>query len=681
MINELYHLSQTLDSKGIEVSEWHRKYKEIPKVTVQSPCVRIWLDDDGAVCGIERLTAEHVSRLRKYGDNQSSFPAFNISSLYRIVDENWIHELENMESGKCKPDIEKIRSWCSTDNWIKGAPRQVKRSLKDCPEHLLKLLNLENQAEHNIIAKLAELCQKYGENAMDHFRASLENFIFELLNTGEDTATAFALLFHKGSAKKEHGKDVGNKISIVLDVKNWRPYSYPVASEYTTNQLNKMLLESNTLVEAAEEGGQVDAFGSPFANPNEPMPNVKLSGFDVTLRSMFEGQPCQRRYNKINDGSYPIAAENRSSIKRSLEWISKSVHRQITWEKIDKDEMVFIYPNKLPQVPPRFASILGQRQTKNSSEQEARFESVSKDFAVVFRGLPTDQKPDVMQLFSIRKIDKARSKVIFTHNTTPERLIQSADDWAQGARNLPKLDVGEIITPFPLEIADIVNAVWKQNGERADGKKPVERMKYYQGMELLLDIPTPNVIHNLLHIHVENSVGLISFVGNKLHQAKSGKGKIWISQKEKVAQASCVLALLLFKHKMRRESYMEELAYLIGQLLHVSDELHVLYCKVKRNGDIPPQLAGNSLFIAAGSMPFQAISQLAIRMNPYISWAEQYRFARVDADGVESWRAVWLLGLFQQIADKIKLQMNQAVRFGDFEKAQLFIGYIASLPK
>ena len=37
---------------------------------------------------------------------------------------------------------------------------------------------------------------------------------------------------------------------------------------------------------------------------------------------------------------------------------------------------------------------------------------------------------------------------------------------------------------------------------------------------------------------------------------------------------------------------MEELAYLLGELLHVSDELHTLYCKIKRNGDIPPQLVG-----------------------------------------------------------------------------------------
>ena len=126
---------------------------------------------------------------------------------------------------------------------------------------------------------------------------------------------------------------------------------------------------------------------------------------------------------------------------------------------------------------------------------------------------------------------------------------------------------------------------------------------------------------------------------------------------------------------------MEELAYLLGQLLHVSDELHMLYCKVKREGDIPPQLAGAALFVTAGEMPYQALAQLSTRMNPYIAWAKQYRYKNIEKKGEESWRARWILGLFKQLSDKVNPIMNKAIRFGDYEKAQLFVGYMASLPK
>ena len=125
---------------------------------------------------------------------------------------------------------------------------------------------------------------------------------------------------------------------------------------------------------------------------------------------------------------------------------------------------------------------------------------------------------------------------------------------------------------------------------------------------------------------------------------------------------------------------MEELAYLLGQLLHVSDELHTLYCKVKRKGDIPPQLAGSALFTTAAEMPFQALAQLSTRLNPYISWAKQYQYQNIEKQGQESWRARWLLRLFERLSNKVHLQMDKSVRFSDYEKAQLFIGYMASLP-
>lgn len=126
---------------------------------------------------------------------------------------------------------------------------------------------------------------------------------------------------------------------------------------------------------------------------------------------------------------------------------------------------------------------------------------------------------------------------------------------------------------------------------------------------------------------------------------------------------------------------MESMAYLVGQLLKISDELHTLYCKVVRGGDVPPQLVGSALFAAAGETPNQAIAQLSLRMNPYITWAKQYRFKNIKTKNEESWRARWYLGLYEDVANKLHVIMTDSTRFGDFEKAQLFIGYLASFPK
>ena len=686
MLNELYSLSGTLKSKGISTKEWHREYKLIPKVTTKAPCIRIWLAKDGSICELESISAELAQSLRKFGNNQGTFPAFNIVPLYRITDEKQISELEHIEKGHAAFDLGKIRSWCVIDNWKESVVNKVDRSLHSIPKSLLELVSTQEQPECALIPALVRVTDFFSSEPDKSFKAALEKCVFAKLQKQEEVNMALSMLFHKGNPKKAPKDDTGTSVSVILDLFDWQQYGYPVASEHTTEWINKMLLVSNQSGASTQsEEGESDAFGTLFVNADEPMPSVKLNGFDVTLRSMFKGQPCQYRYEKIDDASYPIAKENRSLAKKSLEWIAALDREGITWQKVDKNEIVFIYPSKLPEVPPRFASIFGSSQADSSAQSEARFERIAKEFIKALRGIPTQEKPDFIQIFTIRKMDKARSKVIFTRNCSPEQLIQAAESWEEGCRNTPETNLGEKIIPFPLQVARIVNNVWKQNGELAQGKTAVERMKYYQGMELLLDIMQESMICNYLNIVLTHSSGLVSYIGNWVHGGSKCKDKTEEKNLEKLKNETVlllsVLGLLLHKRDDRKEKYMESMAYLVGQLLKISDELHTLYCKVIRGGDVPPQLAGSALFVTAGETPHKAITQLSLRMNPYITWAKQYRFKNIKDEGKESWKAAWYLKLFEDVANKLSLTMADSTRFSDFEKAQLFIGYLASFPK
>jgi len=94
MLNELYSLSATLENKGITVEEWHDDYQEIPNVSDKSPCIRLWIADDGTLCDIETLTAELAGKIRKYGGKQGTFPVFNVFPLYRLINDEQIKNLE-----------------------------------------------------------------------------------------------------------------------------------------------------------------------------------------------------------------------------------------------------------------------------------------------------------------------------------------------------------------------------------------------------------------------------------------------------------------------------------------------------------------------------------------------------------------------------------------------------------
>ena len=125
---------------------------------------------------------------------------------------------------------------------------------------------------------------------------------------------------------------------------------------------------------------------------------------------------------------------------------------------------------------------------------------------------------------------------------------------------------------------------------------------------------------------------------------------------------------------------MANIPYCYGQLLKVSDELHALYCRVVR-GDkdpYPPQFVGGSLFQSATEQPLKTLNMLSQRINPYYVWAKSYRLKNIQEKDKESWRARRLYSLYEELAANFK-DWTPQLRFNDEERAQFFIGYLASL--
>jgi hypothetical protein len=318
----------------------------------------------------------------------------------------------------------------------------------------------------------------------------------------------------------------------------------------------------------------------------------------------------------------------------------------------------------------------------------------------MIKGLPLEKQPKHIHIFAIHKIDKAKSKIVFYRTYSMQNLNQSAEIWQVGCANIPVLDIWvwceqdkkkdaktdekqkrkllQLEALEPLQTAKIINKVWKMDGNSTG---EVARIKYYQGIEVFFsDLPIGGIQH-LLNILLINCTGIIHYLGNKTH----GRSVLKDKEKKDCALLFPLLALLLYKQGCYKEEYMENIPYQIGQLLKVADELHSFYCKVVREGKVPPQLVGNALFVTAAENPVQALAQLSPRINPYLAWAKQYRTKKIEEKEIESWRAAWYIDLLDTIATKLCPHINNPVesiqRFTDLEKAQLFIGYLASLPR
>ncbi|MDR1489878.1 MAG: hypothetical protein LBS65_05240 [Desulfovibrio sp.] len=655
---------------GVKSVSWHDDYKELPKVTKKALCYCIRMNADGGIGNIETLAPETVKRLRKYGKGTGtggSFPAMNIVPLYRLDTKEQIKRLEEIEEDPSKVDPDELGAWRKRDNWEKKRA-QFWHCIHDKAHELGKIVGSDN-----VVGALADITLNYGD--IGAFKAALELYLFTRLGTKSNINDALALLFYKGGPEKAES-DCGPNISVILDLADYSRFSYPVAHEETTKSVNAALhaAQAAKLVDIAASAGETDAFGAAYSKVGEPMPEVKLAGgFSVKLRAMFNAQKSQYKYGRIGDESFPITRDNRARLKSALEYVADDARKNKLWVNADEDEIIFVYPSPLPWADLNAVQVLGSNGVKT-------FEATAKAFAKNLSGLPLGQKPENMHVFSLRKMDKSRSKVVYSRSRTMDGFVDAANAWQSGCENIPQLPF-KVVVPFPLDVPKILNKVWKQDGTIANGKKSAKRMQFYQGLELLLERQDENEIRRWTHALIHGVFGLVVHAGNQRSGLEDGLRK-------ELAEICAALGLLLYKRGAKKECYMESTAYLTGQLLKTSDELHALYCKVKREGDVPPQLAGNSVFNAAADNPMQALSILCTRMTPYLAWAKQYSSKKEEEDGEENKKNVklagWYIDQYRRIADKLKETLGErssAIRLDDFGKAQLFIGYLASLPK
>ncbi|WP_418577796.1 hypothetical protein [Hungatella sp.] len=685
MINELYQLTVALDQAGIATEHTHPKYKMIPKVTKKAPCIHI-IFDNRQIYKIKSIEMEQAAEIKKYGSNQGTFPALNLAPLYRLTDEAEKRMISDLTEGKTTNfNIEEIRRICRENNWGKKFSNKYRISMQDVPREMSELF----QKTGTIFQPLQRLTGETDAFAeAENLHRALEHAAFAMLEEKKGIALALQILFYPGKPGKSVEEDYGT-LSVVMDCRALIQEGLSVATAAFTSMLNRKLLEADAATRAGAVKKESDAFGYAFAPIEEPMPTVKLAaGFEVSLRTMFRGQPCQSRYGRIENATYPISKEMRFKLQSALTWISAAEHKGITWISTDKDEALFAYPETLRK---NMYSMVGfcrrqateegrpECETRDKIRKKAEFESAAKAFISELQKTKepdTDPMSERIQYFVLRKLDKARTKVVYTYNTTPAEIERSSERWSLGCQNLPAFLFGQPVTLFPLEAADILNLIWRQDGKASSDKfKPVPR---YYGMQMLFGAELPEVRRNL-YVLMNNVINLAPYLG-KAGFARNGYDGSQAVLLRQTQNTLALTGLLLYQLEIRKEKYMQEFPYLFGQLLKLSDALHEIYCKAVRDNDIPNTLAGSGLYVSGAEQPYRTLAVLGHRMNPYITWAKKYRTKDIQKKGEESWRVGWYLSLYERIATQLHAAWGDQTRFNEEEKAQYFIGYLAAFP-
>ena len=325
MINELYDLSRALDSVHIQTQNWHRKYKPIPNIRNNAPCICVTISA-GKIVGLSQLDAKFDKILRKYGSNQGSYPCMNLAPLYRIKDEAVKAELTDYIKHPERIDdaaIQKIKTWCIENNWGTKFRSKYKISMEKTPVELQSVA-----VQYEPLQILMDETNYFTDASVLHLE--FERFAWKMISYGQNVALALRVLFYPSTEDKNAEEDYGS-ISIAFESKKLIDNGLPATSEKFVFEVNQHLLEVEAQKTKEKTNDSIDAFGIPFQAIEEPMPSVKLAGgFDATIRTMFKEQRCQSRYGRIENSSYPISPSMRMQIQSALEWAGSAAQKNIT---------------------------------------------------------------------------------------------------------------------------------------------------------------------------------------------------------------------------------------------------------------------------------------------------------------------------------------------------------------
>lgn len=670
MLDELFKAAAAIERAGIVVKDWHPKFKPLPKVSKKAPCIRIWLDNDGHVVGLEPLLAEHATKLRKYEpDNGKSFPGFNVRPLFiRDMSEQ---DVKRFEKDFSESLMSSSVDWTSIlepfdDLWKKDTIKTVERVLGNISADLKARCGDLNEKE--TVARLFNVVEKMNAvRFQEEYREALKSEI-------QKGDLPLSTLVFVGKEGKEP------KFSVFLDIKEYE--GYPVAHEKTIARINTLLLGENQNRESCTLGvRREDAYGkSAVGSENPKMAQVNIPSLGgVYLRSQSKAIPAQSRYHCCEGETFVIGDDSRTGIKKALEWLSKEENKGKTFGVAGDKELLFAYSSQLPPDScPDLALLLGA-----SNDEESKFEELSESVISQLRGTGQDAKDAAIEIFSLRKMDKARTKVVYYRNTTVASLEAASRAWNTGFKNFPPLDVRtwsaeknergksyavrvEPQTLFPVKLHRILNTVWTTS-QGAVKQSKVKLFEPSTGLQLLLNVPDSVRVNYVAERFLSHAHPY--FIA--LCRAR-GRGEI--IKLPDIKYYPGILGLLLYKLDKTKESYMNESAFQLGRFLRVADEIHRLYCEVVRKGDIPPELCGSSMLTATLENPTQALAQLGMRFAPYLKWAKAYH-------GTEKGGIVhYWLNQWSPIADSLH-ETDWPTRTTSMDRAQIFLGYLSSFPE
>lgn len=692
MLNELYELSRALDHHGLLQSTTHPNVRNVGK----GNCLLFELDKSGNPRGIRLLSSEETANLWKHSKgNHNNFPAIRVQKP--ILNAGESRKIDSIQWKKAEIrekigmlmslDFHAINPECTDIKITDWSVEELSPVLESDDARLAALKQLLQ------VFPRAEQCREFLE-MLTHFLKQ------QIAASDNEPELDFIKELLVGSLDNRSGKYVAGCMTY-YDVYEMEDFPNLIASSETgkalislLNQAESTFGEKQTIV-SPFTGTPTDGIGDKYPNPNLPLLGLTY------LYSKKSDTPCLTRYTMTGTEAFQAGKREVHAMNDAIAFLTASSRKNKTWAPIsdsnrEKPNLLLAYLTDDPLNDAYLAKVLGaladfDDEESNSEQVELVFESLCQQVLDNLRGIIEHNPNSKVNLIVLETLDPGRKQVVYENFWTTGQFQKNLLSWAEAAKNHPPIEIRirenkrviplKPFCPGPDEICQLLKIHYTRSGSsRVMKQSSVTMHDIYQ-----LYMPqnervaqNPDLLNRMLNLVVDKSIGLLGDVKQQmifeyaLPSTKEAK-----TSAKWAAMFVSLISILLWRLGVRKEDYMLDAAFNVGQFLQLADLLHKQYCIQVRNGGdetkpLPTQLMGNELLAIASENPVEALNRLRDRMRIYLAWAN-------TATGEGSGLPKWILARFAEVSEKIAAK-ELPEQFTPAQQAQVLLGYLAAIP-
>jgi hypothetical protein len=694
MLNELFELSRSLKHCSLLQSVTNPNVRNVGKVY----CLLIEIDKDGVPRETRLLQKEETAVLWKHSKgNHNSFPAIRVQKPLLTITESI--KINNAEWKKAKLS-EKI-SYLKILNYDAINPGCLDIKISDWS--LNELAKVVDSVKPELVA-LRQLIRVFpNSSGCIDFNKMLADYLYKkIVSSNNEMEIDFIKELLVGNLNEKTGKYVAGCMTY-YDVYETADYDNIVGSTVTQRALINLLNSGNE--------GTYQSTNQPVVSPlsgmrcaaienKYPNPNIPLLGLTY-LYSKKSDTPCLTRYKMSGTEAYRAGKDEVMAINDAIAFLTDVTRKNKSWKAMsdsnhDKPNLLLAYLPDDPQNDACLAQVLGDPSDYESADEfreetESVFDALCQQVLGNMESVIRKNPMSKINLILLGTLDPGRKQVVYENTLTAEQFRKNLLVWSEAAKNHPNIIIHvwnkkevvdyKPICPGPNDICQLLKINYTHSGSSKPMKQSAVSLhdiyRLYMPPEKFASYDDA-FLSDIICKVIEKTAQMLGNVGNQLikEYALPSTGESHTRAKH-VALTISLISILLWRLGVRKENYMLEAPFNVGQFLQLSDMLHKEYCiQVRNSGNkkapLPSQLMGSEMLVIASENPVEGLIRLRDRMKIYLSWAK-------TITGEGSGLVKWILARYGEVSAKIAAG-DLPEQFNAAEQAQVLLGYLATIP-